>query len=186
MKNIFSPEIIEKLSQRRYVKSVTETSIVFTDEFKELFIDEYYNLGKKPTEIFLRAGFDPDIIGQKRISRCSENWRKAYRERGNVASGKEQKKLESELRDANDSLVKKNEEINSLKAEVELLKKALQIGRRRCKKRVYGNPDLVEMIDEVIEQYTLHNCIKRLCNDVGMRPQDYYYRKSDLCKNKLQ
>lgn len=76
----FTPEEIDILSKKRYVKWVNETNIKFTDEFKERFIYEYYELGKGPTEIFLRAGFDTDMIGARRVSRCSENWRKAYKE----------------------------------------------------------------------------------------------------------
>ena len=37
-----------------------------------------YLAGKKPTEIFIEAGFDPSILGNKRIERASARWRKLY------------------------------------------------------------------------------------------------------------
>ena len=169
----FTKEEIEMLSQKRYVKWVNETNIKFTDEFKERFIDEYYNLGKGPTEIFLRAGFDTDVIGAKRIERCSSNWRAAYEKRDH--SYKEDNS--AELLAAKKTMISQEEEIVKLKAEIELLKKALALGKGRCEKKVYGNADLVKMIDETIEKYDLHGCIKELCDIVGMRPGDYYYRK---------
>ena len=69
------------------------------------------------------------------------------------------------------------EEIAQLTAEVELLKKALQLGKGRCENRVYGNSDLTKLIDEIVKKYNLKNSIRALCRTVGMTPQDYYYRK---------
>jgi len=38
---------------------------------------EYLN-GKKPTQIFREAGFDPAILGSKRIERSSARWRESF------------------------------------------------------------------------------------------------------------
>lgn len=177
---VFSSEEMDILSRHRYVKWVTETNIKFSDEFKERFINEYYNLGKGPTEIFTRAGFEADMIGRKRIERCAANWRKAYE----AAKDNESKDLhepvglEKELRAAEKKIEKQKEEIIQLTAEVELLKKALRLGKGRCENRVYGNSDLTKMIDEIVEKYDLKYSIRALCRVVGMTPQDYYYRKS--------
>lgn len=37
-----------------------------------------YIAGKKPTQIFKDAGFDPKILGSKRIERASARWRESY------------------------------------------------------------------------------------------------------------
>ena len=189
----FTPSEIEVLSKKRYVKYVNESSIKFSDEFKDRFIDEYYNLGKGPTEIFLRAGFDPDMIGARRISRCSETWRKAYKRGGRPAyadggadakGNKDEKyykerllSAEKELSGMRQLVRDRDIEINRLRAEVELLKKAGTKGRRRCEGQVYGNPDLAELIDEILEKYRPACGVKGLCAALGMKPSDYYYRK---------
>ena len=176
---IFTPEEIDIISKHRYVKWVSETNIKFSDEFKERFINEYYNLGKKPTEIFLRAGFDTDMIGRKRIERCAANWRKAYEVAKDDKCRDVNKPtgIEKELLAAEKKIEKQEEEIAQLTAEVELLKKALQLGKGRCENRVYGNSDLTKLIDEIVKKYNLKNSIRALCRTVGMTPQDYYYRK---------
>ena len=75
---LFTDEEIKMLSQNRYVKSVTTETISFTDEFGERFIKEYYDEGRKPSEIFSRAGIDPAIIGMRRVANHTERWRAAY------------------------------------------------------------------------------------------------------------
>ena len=177
MQNKISKSEVDILSANPYVKWVTETGIKFTDDFKERFIEEYYNLGKKPTEIFQRAGFDPDVVGRKRIERCAANWRKSY-EAGKLLEADAKERALAEKLVAAESVIRANEqEIEQLRAEVELLKKALRIGRRRCDGKVYGKPDLVTLIDETIAVTGVRGGIRRLCRAVGMTPQDYYYRK---------
>lgn len=39
---------------------------------------EEYIEGKKPTQIFKDAGFDPSVLGSKRIERASARWRESY------------------------------------------------------------------------------------------------------------
>ncbi|HCQ90776.1 MAG TPA: hypothetical protein DIU45_14955 [Clostridium sp.] len=65
-KKTFSDIEIKKLSKNKYVKSVSERGITYTDDFKVHFISEN-KLGKSPSEIFSEAGFDIDIIGENRI-----------------------------------------------------------------------------------------------------------------------
>lgn len=65
-KKYFTPEQVEDLRQNKYVKKVSEKSITYTEEFKEIFILEY-NSGKLPSHILIEMGFDPKILGQKRV-----------------------------------------------------------------------------------------------------------------------
>ena len=67
---------ILELKKNPYVENVTERRITYTEEFKRLFIKEYFE-GKKPMRIFSDAGFDIKVIGSKRIERCSARWREA-------------------------------------------------------------------------------------------------------------
>lgn len=64
----------EKLKENKYVVEVNEKSVKYSEEFKTYFIKEYV-LGKTPMEIFKSAGFDPKILGTKRIERAAARWR---------------------------------------------------------------------------------------------------------------
>ena len=74
---VFTDEEKELLSKNPYVESVEPTRIIYTDEFKIYYVKNYLE-GKKPTEIFISAGFDPGVLGNKRIERASARWRKLY------------------------------------------------------------------------------------------------------------
>lgn len=70
-------EELHILKQNPYVLDAVETRIVYSNEFKYHFMKEY-NAGKKPTQIFRESGFDPKMLGSKRIERCAHRWRESY------------------------------------------------------------------------------------------------------------
>ena len=70
-------EDIAILRANPYVSDVDENRIIYTNEFKRLFMTEYQD-GKKPTQIFKEAGFDPKILGSKRIERAAHRWKESY------------------------------------------------------------------------------------------------------------
>ena len=80
-KIIFTPEQIDLLSRNKYVKSVSEKAITYTNEFKIQFIADTNN-GKTATQIFSEAGLDPQILGKERIHTAKKKWTKAYKEHG--------------------------------------------------------------------------------------------------------
>ena len=67
---------IRQLMENPYVEAINGSRIVYSEEFKRLFIKEYFE-GKKPMRIFQDAGFDVKVLGSKRIERCSARWREA-------------------------------------------------------------------------------------------------------------
>lgn len=71
----FTQVEIEILSKNINVKSVTPKQIIYTDEFKDLFLMEYA-AGKMPLQIFVENGFDSIMLGQNRIDKCCMRWRK--------------------------------------------------------------------------------------------------------------
>ena len=76
MSNIlFDEEQQKQLRANHWVKSVTEKSISFTEDFKVYFINEY-NLGKLPKQIFKDAGFDINMLGDKRIEQCTARYKR--------------------------------------------------------------------------------------------------------------
>ena len=74
---VFTEEQRKILSKNPNVESVEKTRIIYTEAFKSYYVKNYL-AGKKPTEIFIKAGFDPSILGNKRIERASARWRKLY------------------------------------------------------------------------------------------------------------
>ena len=82
-----SPEEVRLLRENCYVSDVAEDRVCYTNEFKFRFIEEYM-AGKKPTQIFKEAGFDPKILGSKRIERAAKRWKESY-EAGSLGSYKD-------------------------------------------------------------------------------------------------
>lgn len=108
------------LSQNPNVYDVTEKRIIYTEEFKVHFIEEYLS-GKGPTKIFREAGFNPKVLGAKRIERAAARWRKDYCS-GTLGSGKKNWGSYREEENIKQKL------IDELKAENELLRKQLDSG----------------------------------------------------------
>lgn len=73
----FTKEEIRELRENPYVSAVSETRIIYTNEFKHKFVEEYMN-GRKPTEIFREAGFDVKALGSKRIERACARWKESF------------------------------------------------------------------------------------------------------------
>ena len=74
----FTKEEIEVLRRNPFTYKVTENVIGFTVDFKELFWT-YYQDGLQPTEIFLRTGYDPSVLGEKRIGNFAHKLREAVK-----------------------------------------------------------------------------------------------------------
>ena len=63
----FTNEQVEQLKRNESVKKVSEKSITYTEEFKERFLLEY-NSGKPLSQILIEMGFDPKVLGERRVS----------------------------------------------------------------------------------------------------------------------
>lgn len=72
-----TPEEKKILSKNPFVLCVNGNCISYSNEFKQYFMKEYCS-GKGPTKIFAEAGFDPKILGSKRIERAAARWRESY------------------------------------------------------------------------------------------------------------
>lgn len=92
---VFTDEQREMLRQNPYVESVEPARIIYTEEFKVYYVKNYLE-GKKPTEIFISAGFDPSVLGNKRIERASARWRKLYAD-GQLNINNEEKKEQIDM-----------------------------------------------------------------------------------------
>ncbi len=91
---VFTEEQRKILSKNPNVESVEKTRIIYTEAFKSYYVKNYL-AGKKPTEIFIEAGFDPLILGNKRIERASARWRKLYADGQLIVDTKENISVET-------------------------------------------------------------------------------------------
>lgn len=137
MSNIlFDEEQQKQLRANHWVKSVTEKSISFTDDFKVYFINEY-NLGKLPKQIFKDAGFDINMLGDKRIEQCTARYKRQNKRiegfhdtRVNNSGRRIGKELS--IDEENELLKKQNAK---LQQELEFLKKMEYLARQAKKSK---------------------------------------------------
>lgn len=114
-----SEEEIQILLQNPYVQKAKGNCIIFTDEFKLHFMEEY-NAGKGPNRIFREAGFDVKILGTKRIERAAARWKEAYASNSLIkpSDGEAPKRTRGK---------NVSRQIESLEQEIEWLKKQISI-----------------------------------------------------------
>jgi transposase len=131
-KKIFTEKEMKVLSNNPHVKSISLKGIIYSDEFKRIFITENEK-GKLPRQIFEECGFDIDVIGLDRIRSSGKRWRAAYRENGVLGLRDTRKEIPGRPRIKELSLDEKNSrleaQLNLVKAENELLKKIRFIER---------------------------------------------------------
>lgn len=66
-KNYFTKDQQEELLKNPYIKAVSEKTITYTKEFREIFSEEYFS-GKKPSEILIEMRIDPHLLDYRRIN----------------------------------------------------------------------------------------------------------------------
>lgn len=136
---VFTEEQMSKLEANPNVQHVTEMAITYSPAFK-LAALQAYTEGYTPAEIFIRAGFDLDVIGHKKPKHSLKRWRDTYDRYGEEGlatdrrgKGSTGRKPASEL-SVQDELVRAKAKIKILEAQVDLLKK-LEALERQKKKR---------------------------------------------------
>jgi len=124
-KNYFTDEQVQQLNMNPYVKKASNKSITYTDDFKITFTKKYLE-GNPPSVILREMGFNPRILGKKRIDRFVGNIYK-YKARGDdfsdqrgINSGRPS--LKEELTDK-ERIARLEHKIKYLKQENEFLKK---------------------------------------------------------------
>ncbi len=65
-KNPFTEEQIEQLQVNQHVRSISASTIRFTEEFKRYFYEKHKS-GISARQIFSECGIDPDVLGDSRI-----------------------------------------------------------------------------------------------------------------------
>lgn len=135
---LFTNEEIIILNKNPYVKKVTNKGITYTNEFKEIYIDEHKK-GNFPKDIFEKYGFDINIIGFWRIHAADKRWRKSYNLQGSEGLIDRRKHNLGRPNEKELSIEEKYERLKIqnqiLKAELELIKKIEKEERRLIKKK---------------------------------------------------
>ena len=120
-KNLFTEEEIELLSQNPNVKSITESTVIFTEEFRESFYEQA-KAGKSSSQIFMEAGIDPRLLGESRV----QNYRYTTMKRHRLGAGAStQRRTDGQMSDisARKRIQELEHELAYVRQEVEFLKK---------------------------------------------------------------
>jgi transposase len=138
-RTLFTEEDMRKLNVNPNVQHVSETNITYAAAFKLAAVRAYME-GQTPVEIFLKAGFDLDIIGHKKPKHSLKRWRDAYAARGEAGLLEEQRGKGSSGRkpsgkfSAEEELKRAKARIKLLEAEVDFLKKLEALERQKRKR----------------------------------------------------
>lgn len=188
-KKIFTDKEIEEISNNRYVKTVSERGITYTDEFKLIFIAER-EIGKSISEIFEDAGFNIEILGMTRIWAASKRWTESYKKSGVLGLRDTRKfnsgrKLKREL--SQEEIIKqKDAEIAYWKAEAQLLKK-IELRERQVKNGKLNVSFIFVIIQKLVCTHSYKNIVSNLCNLANVSKSGYYnYIKSSETRNKQE
>ena len=174
----FSTDDIKILSKNRNVLRVSDKAITYTDGFKQHFIEEYLT-GKLPRIIFQEAGFDINIIGQKRVEQSAFRWMRSYNKDGII--GLRDTRSESSGRPrikelSQDEIIKRQDaKIKLLEEQVELLKKLDSIERglvNANRKRIPS--ETFKLIYETVTYHKLTNMVSSFCLMLGVSRSGYY------------
>ncbi len=124
-KNLMTDEEVAVLKENPNVQGVSNRTIFFTPEFKEIAYGELRS-GKKMSEILLRHGIDPDIIGKIRVVSFQQQLeRQAKRPEGFTDLKKSGRETESQPKDPSlqRQIKQLQHELAYTRQEVEFLKK---------------------------------------------------------------
>ncbi len=122
-KNYFTDEQIIELERNPYVKKVSKKAITYTDEFKNIFAEKYRK-GKPRSTILTEMGFDPHVLGRKRMDKFVANIAK-YEARGDyrdLRQGSSGRPSTNDLT-AEEQIARLKHQVKYLKQENEFLKK---------------------------------------------------------------
>lgn len=129
----FNDEEIFVLRQNPFTFHATHNVLSFTKEFKELFIVEY-NGGKLPRQILIDHGYDPDILGDRRVWGISQKIRAQYAKNSGFNEGYHSpaKTLNPPgLLSEKEELKQLRQRVDYLEQEIEFLKKISSIRNTR-------------------------------------------------------
>lgn len=121
----FTQEQIEQLRNNPYTYKVTQRKIFFTKEFKQAFYEKRQE-GLTLRETIFALGYDPDVLGEKRIDGISHLINKELREDGGFREGIQPRNsiLDEECPEVTrENFLRMHHELQYMKQEIEFIKK---------------------------------------------------------------
>lgn len=121
IKNLFTAEQVLMLRENPYTYRVDQSRLAFTKEFKELFYSEY-QAGTPPRKILEKYGYDPVVLGQRRVWGISGHIREQYNKYGGFHEGSVSFSRAKPASSGSGMPVSEKEELKQLRHEVDYLK----------------------------------------------------------------
>ncbi len=132
----FTLEEIRILESNKYTLYATETKLIHTKKFKEIFW-EMYNQGNPPRKILKELGYDIEILGKKRSSMYPSRLKEELQRRGSFKEDKYHNKLKPPT-DTNYEQMKDKKafkemqtELKYLRQELDFLKKIIELSNTK-------------------------------------------------------
>lgn len=123
--NLFDENQMKALAANPYVVKVTERSVKYSEEFKEIFYLRYTN-GEGPTEILRSMKMKPEILGRKRVYNLTKRiCREAQRLEGFTDTRKLKKTNVPKEMSTDEHITYLEEKIQLQQHEIEFLKEKL-------------------------------------------------------------
>jgi len=127
---LFTDTEVEILKINQYTYTVTNRSIKFTAEFKQLFYNKIQER-LHPPKIIEELGYDINILGIKRSYGIALHIKEEYRVNGEFHEGRmtstiEQRLTKNEISPSK-ALIQMNTRVAYLEQQIEYLKKILQV-----------------------------------------------------------
>ena len=133
-KSLFTTEEILTLSQNPFTRKATEHTLSFTVEFKQFFMKKY-NEGITPRQILIDCGYEPGMLGDRRIWGISRSIRKQYEvSNGTFSKGSSvlaKVRNQSEAKSVKEELHSLQQQIKYQEQEMAYLKKIISLKTTR-------------------------------------------------------
>jgi len=128
-RNSFTEEQLEILRESPHVRSVSESTVSFTAEFKDEFWRLYTEENMVPYDILRQLGIDYHMLGSSRVQGITSGIKKG-RNRSRE-SGDERRAKTTEGSPSNQEVTRLRMEVEYLRQELEFLKKITMAGKDR-------------------------------------------------------
>lgn len=116
---MFTQEEINILLLNENVSKCSPSKITYNKKFKVIAVKQYLEKGYSPNEIFKKANFTLDVIGENRPMHCIRKWKEIYNKKG------EEELMQDHrcppVRNKKIVFKNKNEEIEYLKTKIEYM-----------------------------------------------------------------
>jgi hypothetical protein len=131
----FTDEEVMELSKNPNVKRVTNKVITYEQSFKEHVVRAYES-GVLAREIFIEAGFDPEIIGPLRIQSSAKRWRRQDKRLEGLSDTRKRRsgRPRNKVLTMDEIIMRQQEEIEYLKQERIFLLELKRLERQAIKK----------------------------------------------------